>query len=214
MFGRIMNLFRSTPPPKQPTTAQLVTDLCRGVEVLCESFAARDIDAYQREAVATAIYGPVSHPSVPNLLMAFRSMGAIAERAKKTFRDRGGVFTDEDYDIFDQYFDDIDTQALGIGSCYGSDPIEGHRAIYPVFGLMGESGEVAEKVLRLIVNNPNELTEEDRIEIAKEVADCLWYIAALSQELGFTLSQVAKLGLDKTKSRRERGKIQGSGDNR
>jgi NTP pyrophosphatase (non-canonical NTP hydrolase) len=42
----------------------------------------------------------------------------------------------------------------------------------------------------------------------------LWYISALADDLGVTLEEVAQANVDKLRSRMERNKIKGSGDNR
>ena len=42
----------------------------------------------------------------------------------------------------------------------------------------------------------------------------LWYIAALCRDLEIDMAEVALNNLAKLKSRKERGTIQGSGDNR
>jgi len=48
----------------------------------------------------------------------------------------------------------------------------------------------------------------------KEIGDVLWYCATLSHDLGYTLDEVAQTNVDKLRSRMERSKITGSGDNR
>jgi NTP pyrophosphatase (non-canonical NTP hydrolase) len=83
-----------------------------------------------------------------------------------------------------------------------------------VFGLMGESGEVAEKFKKLIRDKKGVISEEDKAEIIKELGDILWYINSVSYLLGSSLEEVAQKNLDKVLSRKERGKTQGSGDNR
>lgn len=83
-----------------------------------------------------------------------------------------------------------------------------------VFGLMGESGEVAEKFKKLIRDKQGKISEEDRQEILKELGDILWYINSVSHLLGSSLEEVAKKNLDKVLSRKERGVQRGSGDNR
>ncbi len=82
------------------------------------------------------------------------------------------------------------------------------------FGLMGESGEVAEKFKKLIRDKNGELTDEDKTEILKELGDVLWYVNSLSSLLGSSLEDVAKNNLSKVLSRKERGVTGGSGDNR
>ena len=83
-----------------------------------------------------------------------------------------------------------------------------------VFGLMGESGEVAEKFKKLIRDKKGVSSDEDKVEIIKELGDILWYINSVSHLLGSSLEEVAEKNLDKVLSRKQRGKTQGSGDNR
>lgn len=91
---------------------------------------------------------------------------------------------------------------------------EDKKVIYPALGLCGESGEVAEKVKKVIRDNNGELTEEKRLEIAKEIGDVLWYVATLSHDLGYELEDIALMNINKLRSRQKRNKINGSGDNR
>ncbi len=83
-----------------------------------------------------------------------------------------------------------------------------------VLGLVGESGEVAEKFKKIIRDQQGVLTPETKKEIVKELGDILWYINAVSVLLGSSLDEVAQLNLDKVLSRKSRGKTKGSGDNR
>lgn len=86
--------------------------------------------------------------------------------------------------------------------------------IYPALGMCGEAGEVADKVKKVIRDNNQEFTPEKKNEIAKEIGDVLWYCATLANDLGFTLEQIAEMNYEKLKSRQQRGKLNGSGDNR
>lgn len=83
-----------------------------------------------------------------------------------------------------------------------------------VFGLVGESGEVAEKFKKLIRDKHGEISDEDKAEILKELGDILWYVNSVSTLLGSSLEQVAEKNLEKVLSRKARGVTQGSGDNR
>jgi NTP pyrophosphatase (non-canonical NTP hydrolase) len=83
-----------------------------------------------------------------------------------------------------------------------------------VLGLNGEAGEVAEKVKKIIRDHNGEITEADKSELAKELGDVLWYIAVFAHQLGFSLETVAKQNLEKLSSRKARGVLGGSGDNR
>ena len=83
-----------------------------------------------------------------------------------------------------------------------------YAVIYPALGLAGEAGEVANKVKKTIRDGSS-------VEgVIAEVADCLWYIAAIASDLGVSLDDLAQKNLDKLKGRAERGKIGGSGDDR
>lgn len=93
---------------------------------------------------------------------------------------------------------------------YGS----GSKIIYPTLGLVGEAGEVADKVKKVLRDNEGNFDEWRKLQIAAEIGDVLWYIAALSQDLGFTLENIAELNLGKLNQRRINNTIHGEGDNR
>lgn len=42
----------------------------------------------------------------------------------------------------------------------------------------------------------------------------LWYIAAMSDDLGLSLEEIARMNLDKLRSRAARHRLHGTGDNR
>jgi NTP pyrophosphatase (non-canonical NTP hydrolase) len=84
-----------------------------------------------------------------------------------------------------------------------------YRVVYPSLGLASEAGEVADKVKKWIRDGT-----VDKAAISKELGDVLWYIAVLANDLGFPLSEVAKVNLDKLDKRQKNGTIKGSGDNR
>jgi NTP pyrophosphatase (non-canonical NTP hydrolase) len=86
---------------------------------------------------------------------------------------------------------------------------EAYKVIYPTLGLCGEAGEVAEKVKKQVRDG-----NFNRHEVAKELGDVLWYLANLANDIGYSLSEVAAMNVDKLQSRKDRGVISGSGDNR
>ena len=93
-------------------------------------------------------------------------------------------------------------------------PNQGFDFTYPALGLVGEAGEVADKLKKVIRDNNGVLTDEVRDAVAKEIGDVLWYVAVLANEMNYSLDRIAQNNLDKLASRQQRGVISGSGDNR
>ena len=85
---------------------------------------------------------------------------------------------------------------------------------YCTMKLAGEVGEVSEKIAKTYRDHNGTFSPERKLEIAKELGDVLWYLTAISGELGFSLARVAELNMEKLNSRLERGTLQGEGDNR
>ena len=88
------------------------------------------------------------------------------------------------------------------------------KILYPTLGLVGEAGEVAEKVKKVIRDEGGVFTEEKKVELAKELGDVLWYIANIAADIDMELNLIATMNLDKLASRAERNQLTGSGDNR
>ena len=92
--------------------------------------------------------------------------------------------------------------------------IYSNKLIYPTLGLAGEAGEIANKVKKILRDNSGNLQESVREDLICELGDVLWYIAALATDLNVELSEVANKNIEKLNSRKNRGTIGGSGDNR
>lgn len=86
--------------------------------------------------------------------------------------------------------------------------------IYPALGLASEAGEVCGKVKKILRDSQGYYSPEDKKNISAELGDVLWYIANLASDLEIPLEYIADENLAKLKSRRNRDKIQGSGDTR
>lgn len=80
---------------------------------------------------------------------------------------------------------------------------------YCIVGLCGEVGEIANKWKKVLRGDST-----IQPDIASEIGDVLWYLARLSEELGYFLSVMAEMNLAKLKDRKARDALQGSGDDR
>lgn len=83
-----------------------------------------------------------------------------------------------------------------------------------VLGLVGEAGETADKIKKVLRDENGTMSDEDRESIVKELGDVLWYIAAISRYLKTDLSEVAEGNIKKLESRYQRNKLHGAGDER
>jgi NTP pyrophosphatase (non-canonical NTP hydrolase) len=92
--------------------------------------------------------------------------------------------------------------------------VHGTLPLYAVLGLCGESGEIAEKIKKVLRDKNGILSTDDSYAIAKELGDCLWYLAQIATELEMDLGDIANLNLSKIANRQQTGTLQGSGDNR
>ncbi len=86
--------------------------------------------------------------------------------------------------------------------------------LYTALGLGDEAGECLGKIKKMLRDDNGALTEERRQAVAKEIGDAQWYIAALADECGLSLNDIAEANLAKLADRKERGVLGGSGDNR
>lgn len=82
---------------------------------------------------------------------------------------------------------------------------------YALLNLAGEVGELTSLVAKGIRDGHN---EDYRDNAKKEMGDILWQLAAVARDFGYSLEEIAQTNLNKLASRKDRGVLQGSGDNR
>ncbi len=86
---------------------------------------------------------------------------------------------------------------------------------YLTLGLVGESGEIANKVKKLIRDGADVEGYNDKlVQIANELGDVLWYCAMMANELDANMGRIMESNLHKLADRKSRGVLGGSGDNR
>lgn len=107
-------------------------------------------------------------------------------------------------------FNDYQKQATKTNTM--TDPVL--APMYYTLGLTGESGEIAEKIKKVVRNHDGDFSKLDRDDLTKELGDVLWYMAMLAETFGIELDDVAKGNVAKLADRAERGVIKSTGDNR
>ena len=85
---------------------------------------------------------------------------------------------------------------------------------YVALGLTEEAGEFAGHLKKALRDDDGFVTFERRERLLDELGDVLWYVSRAANELGWSLQLIAERNVEKLQSRKERGKIGGSGDSR
>ena len=84
-----------------------------------------------------------------------------------------------------------------------------HSLTIMALGAAGETGEVVEHIKKFIRDGSLSATE-----LKKELGDMVYYWARLCRFFNFQPSEVLAANVEKLESRKARGVIRGSGDNR
>lgn len=88
---------------------------------------------------------------------------------------------------------------------------ESQKPLIYFLGLAGESGELCEKMKKIVRDGG---TLERNEAVAKEIGDVLWYITRIASQSGYSIAEIADMNLSKLQSRFDNNKIHGEGDNR
>jgi len=83
---------------------------------------------------------------------------------------------------------------------------------YALLNLLGEAGEIASLAAKQRRDGGD--VDQYRKNMAKELGDVMWMVAAIASDYQMSLSDVCQGNLGKLMSRKQRDKIQGSGDDR
>lgn len=111
---------------------------------------------------------------------------------------------DRIYDI-DDYLLETDKTAIYPGAnCKNL-----NEGTYLALGLVGEAGEVAEKMKKLIRDN-----NLDNDLFKKELGDVFWYLVRLCQWVGANPSEIITSNVIKLRDRKNRNVLGGNGDAR
>lgn len=102
----------------------------------------------------------------------------------------------------------------------------GENPMYAYLGLAEEAGEVAGKVAKFIRHNHGlapsahfnyslkDQKEKFKEDLTKELGDVLWFVAEIATLNNLSLSDLMQKNIEKLEGRKERGTIDGVGDDR
>lgn len=88
------------------------------------------------------------------------------------------------------------------------------KLMYCTGKLNGEAGEAAEIVFKSFRGNLGVLTDQEKILLAKEMGDVLWYVARISDLIEYDLETIMQMNIDKLMDRKDRNLLHGYGDER
>ena len=91
--------------------------------------------------------------------------------------------------------------------------LESANLLYALMGLVGEVGEVYSLFAKGIRDGVED-EEAFRDKVKKELGDVLWFVAAICEDMDYTMDECAEAVVKKLKDRKERGVLGGSGDER
>ena len=111
-------------------------------------------------------------------------------------------------------FDDYSNKAAKYDLSEATSDLKSVGFIEKILGLVGEAGETADKIKKILRDKNGVVSNEDKDLIVKELGDTLWYIAAISRYLNVPLSEVADNNIKKLESRYQRNMLHGEGDKR
>lgn len=111
-------------------------------------------------------------------------------------------------------FDEYQKKAAKYDLSEATSDLKAVGFVEKVLGLVGEAGETADKIKKILRDKDGVVSPEDRGLVVKELGDVLWYVASIARYLDVPLSEVASGNIDKLESRWQRNKLHGEGDER
>jgi NTP pyrophosphatase (non-canonical NTP hydrolase) len=92
--------------------------------------------------------------------------------------------------------------------------LETSTTMYALLNLSGEVGELHSLLAKRIRDGHVAKQPDFNELLGKELGDILWTLAAIAQDYGWTLSELAEMNIEKLESRKQRNVLTGSGDTR
>lgn len=109
-------------------------------------------------------------------------------------------------------FNEYQKLAARTATFEGRDPW--YPLMYVALGIAGESGELIEKLKKVMRNDNGVISDEKREAMKQEIGDVLWYLSQFARLIDIPFEDAAKANIDKTWDRAQRGVIRSEGDTR
>lgn len=168
-----------------------------------------DLKEYQIKSRETAVYPDVGHNLQYPSLGLLGEVGEIAEKVKKVHRDKAGLYSSEDIRLLQKECGDVAWYLSQYVSELGIDLAGCDWAEYTHGTVSTE-----ETVIRLGVEVGRLLDPQAFSSSTTCVGMILLQLRRLCTRLGIPLETVLQENVNKLQSRKERGVLKGSGDDR
>lgn len=89
-----------------------------------------------------------------------------------------------------------------------------NEVFHLILGLVGESGEIAEKMKKWVRDHDMAEDKFDLEDLEKELGDVLWYTAVLADYFDLSFDEIASANIAKLADRQRRAVLGGAGDDR
>ncbi|BCM87859.1 MazG nucleotide pyrophosphohydrolase domain-containing protein [Methylobacterium indicum] len=150
---------------------------------------------------------------------------SLANQVKKIYRDDGGHITGKRGDSILNHAEDAISGLEALINFIKMSPEDqvkvpeqtmptGAHIVFLTLGLIGEAGEIAEKIYYAQLTEGGEISEARRLMLAKELGGTAWYFVRLAAVLGYSVEDIFRINTEELRGRMARGTILGDGDDR
>lgn len=170
---------------------------------ICIPCATSELNNFQTRCRSTAVY-PDKVSIIYPILGLIGETGEVAEKTRDYLFPKG---CPKDYDDLAMFLKQV-YHTLDDAATFGISAGKLSKI------LRDKNNELNPYFLDAIKHKVDQFTDEQKKNLVKEHADCVWFIMTGIQDLGSKFSEAAQNLLDKLQKRKVEGKLGGEGDNR